>query len=254
MEWLGGWLKEIVFVVLLAGFIDLLLPNRSFERYVRLVVSLLILLTLMSPIVKLLGGDPAQKLHMALLRTTESLDPSKQNGSDTSQILQQGLALRKKQEAELLQRAGVEVGREMKQQIESKTGAQVQRVEVTLAVDNSSKEEGQNAALSAEKPEIRRVEVFMNGAIKSPETSLPADGKELNTEISVPAIKRVDKVNIQIEEQTSHESRTSNNNHPDRTGTTNPAGGQDIETLIMEQLTKDWGISRSMVKIHHTGK
>lgn len=66
MAWLGGWLREIVIIVLLAAFVDLLLPSRSMERYVRLVLSLLILLTLLSPVVSLLKGDAAAELSAAM--------------------------------------------------------------------------------------------------------------------------------------------------------------------------------------------
>lgn len=52
MGWLSNWLQELIMIVLLATFVDMLLPNRSMERYVKLVLSLLILLTLLSPITK----------------------------------------------------------------------------------------------------------------------------------------------------------------------------------------------------------
>jgi stage III sporulation protein AF len=57
MEALGGWLKQIILVVLLATFIDLLLPNRTMQRYVRLVVSLFILMTILAPVLQLLGSN-----------------------------------------------------------------------------------------------------------------------------------------------------------------------------------------------------
>ncbi|WP_309118763.1 stage III sporulation protein AF [Paenibacillus sp.] len=57
MEALTGWLKQIVLVVLLATFIDLLLPNRTMQRYVKLVVSLFILMTILSPVLQLIGSN-----------------------------------------------------------------------------------------------------------------------------------------------------------------------------------------------------
>jgi len=56
MEALGLWLKQIILVVLLATFIDLLLPNRTMQRYVKLVVSLFILMTILSPVLRWFGG------------------------------------------------------------------------------------------------------------------------------------------------------------------------------------------------------
>jgi len=57
MDALVGWLKQIILVVLLATFIDLLLPNRTMQRYVKLVVSLFILMTILSPVLQLFGSN-----------------------------------------------------------------------------------------------------------------------------------------------------------------------------------------------------
>lgn len=53
IAWLHGWLKEIILIVLLAAFVDLLLPNNAFQRYVKTVLGLFILLTLLSPLLAL---------------------------------------------------------------------------------------------------------------------------------------------------------------------------------------------------------
>ena len=57
MEALAGWLTQIILVVLLATFVDLILPNRSMQRYVKLVVSLFILMTILSPVLQLFGAN-----------------------------------------------------------------------------------------------------------------------------------------------------------------------------------------------------
>ncbi|MBA4494988.1 stage III sporulation protein AF [Paenactinomyces guangxiensis] len=57
MEWLGDWLKQIVLLVLVATFIDLMLPNNAMERYVKLVMGLLIILAILSPIFQFLKKD-----------------------------------------------------------------------------------------------------------------------------------------------------------------------------------------------------
>ncbi|WJH34295.1 stage III sporulation protein AF [Paenibacillus sp. CC-CFT747] len=69
MSWLSGWLKELIVIIMLASFVDLLLPSRSMERYVKTVISLFILLVLLSPVFKLFqtGWDPDK-----LIPTVES--------------------------------------------------------------------------------------------------------------------------------------------------------------------------------------
>lgn len=57
MEWLSEWIKQIVLLVLIATFIDLLLPNQSFDRYVKLVLGLLIIMAILTPILQLINQD-----------------------------------------------------------------------------------------------------------------------------------------------------------------------------------------------------
>ena len=65
MDELAAWLKQIVAVVLLAGLIDLMLPNRALQRYVRLVAGLMILLTVAQPVLQFLRGDLSGRLTEA---------------------------------------------------------------------------------------------------------------------------------------------------------------------------------------------
>lgn len=86
MGWLSSWLRELIMIVLLATFVDMLLPNRSMERYVKLVLSLLILLTLLSPITKLLKSDPVGELKRAMT----AMDSPSDGNATLEQILAQG--------------------------------------------------------------------------------------------------------------------------------------------------------------------
>ncbi len=57
IAFLSNWLKEIVLLILIATFMDLLLPNRSMERYVKLVMGLVIILAILTPIISLLNKN-----------------------------------------------------------------------------------------------------------------------------------------------------------------------------------------------------
>lgn len=61
MELLGSWLKQVILVVILATFADMLLPSQSFRKYARTVLSLFVLLVLLSPLVKLFQGEWDEK-------------------------------------------------------------------------------------------------------------------------------------------------------------------------------------------------
>lgn len=50
IDWLGGYLQQLIIIILIATFLELLLPNTTFERYVRLVMGLLMLFWIMKPV------------------------------------------------------------------------------------------------------------------------------------------------------------------------------------------------------------
>lgn len=55
MHSISMWLKQVVLLVLLATFIDLLLPNQALSRYVKLIMGLLIILAILNPILDILS-------------------------------------------------------------------------------------------------------------------------------------------------------------------------------------------------------
>ncbi|WP_068775287.1 stage III sporulation protein AF [Paenibacillus sp. FJAT-26967] len=73
MDWLSGWLKTIVALILLATFIELMLPTSKMQRYVRTAMSLFILLTLLSPVLEITrkGWDPGKLLAAAQLEQNQ---------------------------------------------------------------------------------------------------------------------------------------------------------------------------------------
>ncbi|HEX7064584.1 MAG TPA: stage III sporulation protein AF [Bacillales bacterium] len=50
MDYLTSWISEIILLILMAVVLELLLPNSSLQRYVRMVVGLLLLLALLKPV------------------------------------------------------------------------------------------------------------------------------------------------------------------------------------------------------------
>lgn len=45
------WVKSIIFVVLFASFLELLLPNNSMQRFIRVIMGLFIMLAILNPII-----------------------------------------------------------------------------------------------------------------------------------------------------------------------------------------------------------
>ncbi|WP_274651756.1 stage III sporulation protein AF [Paenibacillus humicola] len=147
LTWLARWLEQIIAVVLLAGFIDLLLPNKAMQRYVRLVAGLLILLTILSPVVRMLQGDFTTKLDESLegwFDTSSSVSDLKM---PTLQDIERGaMSLRSSQQASAEALAERKLAEAMKEQVAARTGLAVESVAVKL--DDSRKDSPKVASVT----------------------------------------------------------------------------------------------------------
>lgn len=251
MTWLAEWLKEIIFVVLLATFIDLLLPNRSMERYVKLVVSLLILLTLISPVMRLFAPDAQQKLEKAFMENTED-GAVKTAGTD--EILRQGEQMRMKREREAIQWASEEAAKRMKEQIERETGRLVERVVVALDVPENGVE-----------PAISAIEVYIDQeqeptSAKDP----PLSGRnEEHEQISIADVEPV-RIQVKLMEDEQHTEKSipagsSGLNGewiseeiepaPEGESVLPGAGIYEHTKQIIDILSRNWGIPGELVHV-----
>ncbi|GAE04557.1 stage III sporulation protein AG [Paenibacillus sp. JCM 10914] len=167
MDWLGEWLKNVIMVVLFAAFVDLILPGKALERYARLVLSLLILLTLLSPIIRLLTDPPENQLARELERQEKGLPEEAQ----LKQIMAQAQQLEDVRQGQSLQWAGNELAKLMKDEIAAETGESVLEVNVVLAAVPNANNGFTNA-------EVRSVEVKLAEAGEEPQDSKSAEGAD----------------------------------------------------------------------------
>lgn len=56
IEFLSSWSQGIIVAVIIATLIEMILPNSSSKKYVKVVIGMYILFTIVSPIIKKLGG------------------------------------------------------------------------------------------------------------------------------------------------------------------------------------------------------
>ncbi|MFD2672763.1 stage III sporulation protein AF [Marinicrinis sediminis] len=133
MEWLGSWLQEIVLIVLFATFIELLLPNHSMQRYVKVVLSLLVLLTILQPIVRLLQSD-WQMEHLLQGAQQTSVTPTGNEIRPLSDIMAEAAHIQQKQQEDSIQIVQSRINEETLQGLRTAGWTQVQSVQSTLEV------------------------------------------------------------------------------------------------------------------------
>lgn len=66
MTAVGLWVKQLVLMVLLAVFADMLLPTKSMQRYVRLVLGLAVIAVMVKPVLPLFRQDWATQVASQL--------------------------------------------------------------------------------------------------------------------------------------------------------------------------------------------
>lgn len=159
MSWLSSWLHELILVVLMAAFVEMLLPSKSMERYARLVLSLLVLLTMLSPIISLLKGDASKELTVAMQQQERSgglLNRAEGAPDSLDKILADGRMLAAGARDQSLKLAAEEIAGQMRDQIAGSTGLGGVKVTVALAMGPNP-----NAPLGEEVPLISSVTVAL---------------------------------------------------------------------------------------------
>ncbi|TFE29890.1 stage III sporulation protein AF [Cohnella luojiensis] len=141
MEGLSNWLRQIIAVVLLASLIDLLLPNRTMQRYVRLVAGLFILMTVATPILHWMKGDFSSKLADGLSAVELTPDSADRQ---MAMIEEEGAKLRDKHGAQAADLVSMKLAAAIRSEVEQSEQREVRKVDVEL-------ERGSDGALSVAK-------------------------------------------------------------------------------------------------------
>ncbi|QHW30285.1 stage III sporulation protein AF [Paenibacillus rhizovicinus] len=238
LDWLAVWLQQIIAVVLLAGFIDLLLPNKGMQRYVRLVAGLIILLTILTPIIRVLQGDFSAKLD-AQVEEWIHADPAKSLHMPTLEDIQQdAAALKKKEAASASALAQRQIEAEMKAGIEQSTGLQAASVAVTMKVDRK----GQPA-------QIGSVSVTLAPA-RLPQPDTTNDEQQQNTETSADGsgeytgqpVEEVQAVQVNVD------STSGASSPEDKAAEVRLASGT-IAAAVKSVLREGWSVNPAIVEV-----
>lgn len=229
MEWLSGWLKSVIMVVMFAAFVDLILPSKTMQRYARLVLSMLILLALLRPIISLLTEPPENQLALELERMESNNGTPKE--AELEHILAQAEKLKYVQQKQSLQWAGEEIARQMKDQITAETGEPVEEVKVVLTAPREG---------SAGSAVISSVEVRLKEPVKPESDENPSEeGSE--------SVKPVDAIRVHVE--INHNSFKDNKTRNEDSLEVNA----DIEARaapVRDLLRGRWDLKSDQISIH----
>ncbi|MEV5028558.1 stage III sporulation protein AF [Paenibacillus sp. LPE1-1-1.1] len=138
IAWLSDWLRDIIAVILLAVFVELLLPNRAMQRYARLVIGLFILLTILSPILKLIQSDIGGKLDEGMENWSKTAMAGENQMAGLNQIKRDAEAMSEKRSFEAAKLTERTLEASIRSELVERTDEVITEVDATLKWVNVS--------------------------------------------------------------------------------------------------------------------
>jgi len=235
MDGLSGWLRQVIAVILLASLIDLLLPNRTMQRYVRLVAGLFILLTVATPIMQWIKGDIGTKLAEGLRSVEKEPD-----GADRqlAMIEANGAKLRESRMTQAAQLTAARLESEIKREVEQAGGRAVRRVAVGL-------EKVSDGTLAVAKVSIE---------LEPGDSEIPVDGETASAD-PIREVQAVADVEIEVDVGEIHASNAGRD-QPVMASEVDEGARPDRETRqsIAALVSQKFGIAQSYVEVKLPGE
>lgn len=181
--YISEWLRKLIILILIAALVDLLLPDTNMQRYARLTIGLLIILTMLSPILAIFSMD---NLGQVISRNGLFMREGTSSGTDFSEIERKADALNKIKQQELIKQFATNFQYELEAEIERRyqTKAEV-KVDISIAKGSEAK--------------IDKIVVYLLGRVHK------KDNKDnlINPNESQTAISTIE---IKIGEENEHDS------------------------------------------------
>jgi stage III sporulation protein AF len=214
MQFLGEWIKHIVLLILMASFLELILPNSSIKRYVKLVVGLLLILLILSPILYLFRFD-YERMMLSIDRLLEQ--PS---GSIEMQIEEKTERIEGAQVQSILEAVVQEWAGDIKKSIEQNFTIKVEHILLYLGIHH-------------QEPFVEKLELFLTEASSR-------DGPQ--TKENPDAIKPIQPIEIQINPHRRAEKQAEQTE-----------AQKKLDKLVLNLLKDEWNISVDKISIAWTG-
>lgn len=253
MEWLASWLKSIILIIMLATFVDILLPNQTMQRYVKTVMSLFILLTLLQPVLTLFQkntsidrmlADANSVFTGASGASVPALGAQQGGAADMqtlSSIERQAGQLKMRQEQQSQRLVQQQVSDLMKRSIEQATGVKVISLQVEVSNDKQGQAQIQKVFVQAAETPTKPAGAKQNttGSVK-PVTVEPVKRIDITIEPKSEAVFGVNKDKTE-DQPNSNKEKTAERG----TDTTHAQAQTQIKML----LNKDWELPLDRITV-----
>lgn len=212
IEWLREWIQNIIVIVLLATFADLLLPNSNMQKYAKMVFGLLVILTIISPVLSVFDQFSTNKFMQQL---EQELNVKETNAIQMDQIKSnQEKAYREK----IVQQVEQAMTEQLQLLLAKKLHLHLKNISLTVNIVGGEWNIANIALTVGKSQENKQADVSSN------------------------EIETVKVVSIQLD-QNGNNNKKKHHNDKDQ-----EEPGQ-IEKQVMELIKEEWGIAEEKITV-----
>ncbi|MCM3586377.1 stage III sporulation protein AF [Mesobacillus maritimus] len=125
MDFLKEWITNIIIFILLATIIDMLLPNSNLQKYVKVVVSLLLISIILSPIIKIFTSD-----FETAIGSLSNVEGQVDQKEMENLIELQKKEIQASQHAYILEQTAVQLEKDAEEELMEKYGMEIAEIEI----------------------------------------------------------------------------------------------------------------------------
>ncbi|MFD2116065.1 stage III sporulation protein AF [Paenibacillus yanchengensis] len=243
--WLSDWLRSVVTVILLAVIVDMLLPNKVMQRYARVAVGLIILLTILNPVMQFFRMDFASTLDAATEIFDEKAAQKNYQMPSLEDIQQKADRLKERQQQEAMQKTKSSLEQAIAEHLEQHIDEKVEKIDITL--QQTAKDEMPSGI---EKLQVHLLVTANNQGEDRGEQQMDEDhsnSDEIANITEVPDVEEINGVHVAIEASNEHEDAISAMGASEQHNVllSNP----QLEQFVKNVISSRWEVSKKLISV-----
>lgn len=227
IEWISNWAGGVIVAVIIGTIIEMILPDGNSKKYIKMVIGVYILFTIVSPVITKFTGNSVEVSDELDLDTY--IEEAKENIK-----LHNTLEENNQQNIMSMYVSGIKD--DMKAKIESK-GYKVNNIKLDISND--------------ETYTINSIEVEVEKIEEGEEENDDSEDYSKNNQININIVDKVDKVNIGSDnEKVSNSTKENNSNEEDKSNDKkNNLSNREIKEL-KEYLSSVYEVNENNITIN----
>ena len=219
INFLSSWVKNLALALIIVSILEMILPNNKTKKYVKMVIGLYILFSVISPFI-----ENSDNINLSNLDFSSYVEEAQTTSSSSEEVDQTSMDNR------LNQIYKEELEKDITQKIEEK-GYEVESCKVV-------------AYIAEEDSGIEKITLKINGKINEDEDSNDDSTDTIENKI-VTEIQKIQKVDINVSKNQEDQENNGNKEIEDNTNITKT----DIK-IIKDFLISEYGVSEQCLKIN----